>query len=170
MLSTFEPAVGVSCERTDEWLRRELYSLWDNCFQDIPMANEVDISFDRAWKLRLGLIRLSENGCHTYIGINRLLRNYQVPNEVVSIIVAHELVHYSHGFGSPLPRKYRHPHYGNVVGHELVARGLSAELQVFKDWTSNHWYGFYYASVPQNGKGHGNDGYSGNNGYNCKRE
>ncbi|MBI2863272.1 MAG: hypothetical protein HYX94_01755 [Chloroflexi bacterium] len=153
MLSTPDPALALPVPRTDHWLETELNFLWESFFPDIPIVNQVEISFARPWKSRLGLIRLSESGSHTYIGINRLLSDLQVPSQVISITIAHELVHYSHGFGSPLPRKYKHPHCGAIVPRELASRGLTAELQVFKEWTSRHWYSFYFSIVPQRDNG-----------------
>lgn len=158
MLSTLDRAVALPIPRTDDWLQSELHFLWENFFRDIPRANEVEISFARPWKTRLGLIRLSDCDSRTYIGINRLLSDHEVPGQVISIVIAHELVHYSHGFGSPLPRRYRHPHCGNIVSRDLVARGFSSDLQIFKEWTAGHWYNFYYTTVPQRRNGHGNNG------------
>ncbi len=161
MLSTSDLAVAPLSERTDDWLLQELRSLWQSFFWDIPQANQVDISFARAWKTRLGLIRLSETGGHTYIGLNLLLRESQVPEQVITVTIAHEIVHYAHGFGSPLPRKHRHPHNGDIVTRELVSRGLASQLRVFKEWTSTQWYSFYYTNFPHRRNGHNNNGHHG---------
>src|SRR3990172_5532608 len=89
-------------DRDDEWLRRDLDYLWDTHFGDVRRANHLEIEFARDWKSRLGLITLSSSGRTTYIGINSLLRCAQVPWYVPTVTIAHELAHYSHGFGSPL--------------------------------------------------------------------
>lgn len=130
--------------RSDNWLRRQLNHLWNTYFSDVPQANRVEIEFARPWKTRLGMISLSESGRTTYIGLNALLCEPQVPESVCKITIAHELVHYAHGFGSPLPRKHSHPHHGNVVSRELMARGLGQDLKYYQHWTTQHWLPFYY--------------------------
>ncbi len=145
-------------ERSNAWLRRHLTYVWDCFFPDIPQTNGVEIEFARRWKTRLGMISLSESRQTTYIGINALLRDPLVPESVCTITIAHELVHYAHGFGSPLPRKYTHPHHGNVVTRELMWRGLGKDLQQYKQWISHHWYTLYYSTVSRaadNGSGSG---------------
>ena len=107
------------------------------------MANVVDIAYCRPTKTRLGWIALSETGQSTLIGINRLLGHWEVPDDVCTITIAHELVHYSHGFGSPLPRRYADPHADAVVERELRARGLSGPLATHEYWAQRHWSEFY---------------------------
>jgi hypothetical protein len=134
-------------QRSDEWLGRQLIYVWDHFFRDIPQVNHVSIEFAKRWKTRLGVIRLSEDGKETYIGVNNLLRNVQVPYAVCLITIAHEIVHYAHGFGSPLPRKHRHPHHGNIVSRELISRGLGRELEKHDQWTEAHWQSFYRSQL-----------------------
>ena len=131
--------------RTDEWLGQELAYVWSRYFPDTPRVNEVNIFFGRGWKTRLGFITSSVCGSRSYIGINKLLRHPQVPDYVNTITIAHELTHYSHGFGSPLPRKYQHPHKGGVVAKELVARGLGPQLRHYLKWTNECWEPFDHA-------------------------
>ncbi|MCS6801367.1 MAG: hypothetical protein RMM58_02740 [Chloroflexota bacterium] len=138
---------GVALLRTDEWLADLLDTIWMKHFSDVERANEVTIEFSRHWKSRLGLIRMSESGAHTYIGINGLLRHPEVPEFVVVLTTAHELCHYAHGFGSPLPQRYPHPHAGNVVGRELARRGLSALAEQYETWVADHWHDFYDRQV-----------------------
>ena len=146
-------------ERSDDWLAEQLEFLWDNRFQDTPRVNDVDISFSRPWKTRLGVIALLGSG-ETSIRINSLLGNPHIPYEVCIVTVAHELVHYAHGFGSPLPRQHAHPHQGNIVSRELVLRGLSRELQFYRDWIADNWYSFYYSQMGhRRGRGYVRDGY-----------
>lgn len=130
-------------ERDSEWLDAELDYLWNTHFRDVTRANVVKIQFAKEWKARLGMITLSASGRTTYIGINSLLCNRQVPWYVPTVTIAHELVHYTHGFGSPLQRKYRHPHKGGVVAKELKARGLEIEHHLFSNWITDHWHSFY---------------------------
>ncbi|MBI2938889.1 MAG: hypothetical protein HYY04_00490 [Chloroflexi bacterium] len=129
--------------RDQSWIEQELEYLWDNHFADVPLVNRVAVRFVGTWRSRLGLITLSEDEHTTYICLNTLLRLPEVPYYVPSITLAHELVHYAHGFGSPLPRKYRYPHRGRIVERELSRRGLRAEYDLYDDWVYTHWYNFY---------------------------
>jgi hypothetical protein len=71
--------------------------------------------------------------------INRLFQNVEVPLEVIDLTMAHELVHYLHGFSSPFEQKFYSPHAGGVVDRELKERGFSRELAFQKRWTKTHW-------------------------------
>lgn len=130
-------------ERTERWLRGQLDRIWDRYFSDVERANRVDIAFARGWKYRLGMIALSESAASTYIGINQLLREPEVPESIITVTIAHELVHYSHGFGSPLPRLYDDPHAGDIVTIDLRRRGLRRELQEYNQWLADCWFSFY---------------------------
>ena len=44
-----------------------------------------------------------------------------------------------HGFHSPLPKKYKHPHKGGVVDKELRKRGFGYNLKLEKVWAKNQW-------------------------------
>src|SRR5262249_34982115 len=120
-----------------------LHFIWSAYFADTPRVNEVYIAYSYPWKSRLGLIRLSLDNVITFIGINTLLLHPQVPDCVLLTTVAHELVHYKHGFGSPLPRRYKHPHANKVVDRELEAHRLGDTLRSSNEWIDNHWYSFY---------------------------
>lgn len=148
------PAVGqiliprqVSGLRDGQWLGRELERIWASCFDDTPRVNVVQVRFAGGWKNRLGVISLSEDRRTSYVGINALLSLPEVPDCIARITIAHELVHYAHGFGSPLPRLYRHPHRGRIVEKELKARGLRQEYLVYQEWIHSHWYDFYERSA-----------------------
>jgi hypothetical protein len=129
--------------RTHLWLETALTTLWERHFSDVPVANTVHIGYCRPSKTRLGWIALSESGRSSHIGINRLLQHLEAPEEVCVITIAHEMVHYGHGFGSPLPRRYDDPHAGGIVEHELHARGLSPALAVYQDWSLHAWHSHY---------------------------
>jgi hypothetical protein len=150
MYAIFEPHVvgpfphrSWPGERDNEWLADELDFLWRMYFDDVKRANMVRIMFARSWKTRLGMITLSTSGRTTYIAINSLLCDRQVPWYVPTITIAHELVHYAHGFGSPLDRTKPHPHKGGVVPKELRSRGLDVEYRLFDNWANEHWQAFY---------------------------
>lgn len=117
--------------------------IWERYFADVPRVNEVQIAYCRPWKSRLGLIRMSLDETVSFIGINALLQHHVVPEYVVATTVAHEIVHYAHGFGSPLPRPYEHPHANNVVNNELEKRGLGTYVQQCDAWIDKEWFAFY---------------------------
>ncbi len=119
--------------------------IWQRYFADVPRANDVQIAYCRPWKSRLGLIRMSLDNAISFIGINMLLKHKDVPEDVLVATIAHELVHYAHGFGSPLPRLYEHPHANNVVDKELERRNLGEQLRICNEWIDEQWYSFYQA-------------------------
>ncbi len=124
-------------------LTRYLNQIWRHHFADTPRVNNVYIDYCYPWKSRLGLIRLSQDQSTSFIGINTLLMLQQVPEEVLITTIAHELVHYAHGFGSPLPRYYKHPHANNIVDRELEQRKLGEYLRRCHAWIDKNWYSFY---------------------------
>ncbi len=105
--------------------------------------NEVQIAYCHPWKSRLGLIRLSLDNTTSFIGVNALLQHRQVPECVLITTIAHELTHYAHGFGSPLPRLYKHPHANNVVNRELEQRGIGEYVHQSDAWIDKQWFAFY---------------------------
>src|SRR5690349_11653302 len=117
--------------------------IWQHYFSDIACVNEVLINYCYPWKNRLGLIRLTIDKTCSFIGINSLLQLQQVPEYVLITTIAHELVHYAHGFGSPLPRVYKYPHANGVVERELERRELGTCLRCCNEWIDNCWYSFY---------------------------
>jgi len=124
-------------------LHAYLNQIWRDHFTDTPRVNLVDIAYCYPWKSRLGMIRLSEDKTISFIGINALLQLAQVPECVLITTIAHELAHYAHGFGSPLPRLCKHPHANNVVDRELERRNLGEYLRNCNEWIDKYWYSFY---------------------------
>ena len=124
-------------------LNTYLDAIWRQYFSDIPCVNTVEIAYCYPWKRRLGLIRLSLDNSTTFIGINSLLQHQEVPQYILITTIAHELTHYAHGFGSPLPRISTHPHANNVVNRELEQRGLGKYAQLCDQWIDEHWFSFY---------------------------
>ena len=120
-----------------------LETIWQRYFSDVPCMNEVQIAYCAPWKTRLGLIRMTVDEAISFIGINALLQQHTVPEYLLVTTIAHELVHYAHGFGSPLPRLYTHPHANNVVNKELTRRGLKEYVQLSDEWIDNYWFEFY---------------------------
>jgi len=136
-LPTIKPA------RDEPWLADLLEQIWERHFADTPRVNRVRVSFGGAWKSRLGLITMSEDQQTSYIQVNALLSHLQIPEYVTFITIAHEMVHYAHGFGSPLPRRYKHPHRGGIVKRELTRRGIVREYNLYDEWVYDHWYDFH---------------------------
>lgn len=120
-----------------------LTHVWREYFRDIPRANEVQIAYRYPWKTRLGLIRMTLDETVSCIGINALLQHPHVPDYILIVTIAHELAHYAHGFGSPLPCLHTHPHAGNVVNRELERRGLRDYVQRSEEWIDKFWFPFY---------------------------
>ena len=120
--------------RDDAWLISRLDHLWSNYFSDIQQKNKVFIKFGRAAKFRFGSIRLEPKTKASVIVINGNFRSPEVPQEVVDHTIAHELVHYTHGFSSPLAQKHDHPHKGGVIDKEMISRGLGHLIKAYKDW------------------------------------
>ncbi len=140
---TFAHDIAIDVPVSRENLPAYLNWIWHTYFSDVVPVNTITIEYCSPWKSRLGLIRLSLDTSTTFIGINSLLRSPLIPEHVVITTVAHELVHYTHGFGSPLPRRWKHPHANHVVDRELEQRGLSTYLRLCNEWIDAHWYSFY---------------------------
>src|SRR5579859_1836437 len=149
LMATGEQAQSASFHFTDlaatsrQNLKIYLDHIWHQYFLDIPCVNEVQIAYCHPWKSRLGLIRLSLDSATSFIGINALLQHQHVPDFVLITTIAHELAHYTHGFGSPLPRLYKHPHANDVVNRELEQRGLREAVQQSDAWIDRQWLAFY---------------------------
>lgn len=120
-----------------------LDKIWSTYFADVARINQVEIAYCQPWKRRLGLIRLSLDNTTSFIGVNALLQLSQVPEYILIITIAHELTHYAHGFGSPLPRLHEHPHANNVVKRELERRGLGETLGLCDAWIDAEWFALY---------------------------
>lgn len=126
--------------RDNAWLASQLDHIWATWFADVDRVTPVSIRYVRPWKRRLAVIYLKDDDQVSFIGVNRLLRDQRVPYTVCLVTIAHELAHYAHGFGSHHPRRYKHPHRGNVVQRELTRRGLGRELRFYTDWTNDVWF------------------------------
>jgi predicted metal-dependent hydrolase len=129
--------------RDDKWLFEKLDEVWDEYFPDVTQENDVRIVWGRKARTRLGSIKAGERriGKHpeTIITINSLFKDVNIPEYVVVATIAHELSHYTHGFHSPLERKYQNPHAGGVVHKEMKDRGLEKILKAQKKWLKENW-------------------------------
>ena len=75
----------------------------------------------------------SKNG-RAEVVVNSLFQDLRIPEEVIKVTIAHEIVHYMHGFHSHLPKQFSHPHKGNIVNKELIKRGFKHTLKMEKEW------------------------------------
>ena len=123
--------------RDDIWLKEKLENIWGLLFPEVIRENNINVKFRGRGKCRFGCIKLK--GKDSVIEINSLFKNELVPEYVIDTTLAHELVHYVHGFSSPLPKKYRHPHKGGVVDKELIKRGFGDSLKLEKVWAKKDW-------------------------------
>ena len=125
--------------RNQKWLQNLLEEMWEKYFSDVEPLNQVEVKFSRVAKTRLGSIRMKRDKKSSVILINGLFQDPLIPRQVVEGVLAHEIVHYVHGFSSPLKQKFRHPHRGGVVKKEMFARGLEHQYRVEKQWTKANW-------------------------------
>lgn len=124
--------------RDDAWLQQRLSQIWQFLFSEVERKNTVRIRFKGRWKNKFGHIsRLKSQD--TEIVINGLFRFEQVPEYLIDLTIAHELIHYMHGFHSPHPQVYRHPHQGGVVTKELRRRGFGHLLRKEKEFLRREW-------------------------------
>ncbi|TSC64019.1 MAG: hypothetical protein G01um101493_266 [Microgenomates group bacterium Gr01-1014_93] len=124
--------------RDDNWLLSRLDRVWTAYFPEVSQTNKIFIKFGRFAKLRLGSIRLDKKTKASSIIITGMFKDSKVPVEVIDHTIAHELVHYTHGFSSLHPRLHRYPHEGGVVRRELEGRGMDKLLSVYKKWVKDY--------------------------------
>jgi hypothetical protein len=137
--------------RDEKWLFLKLDEVWDKHFSDVPQNNTVKIVWGRRAKCRLGSIKKGQKigkNFETVITINALFKDENIPEYVVTGTIAHELAHYTHGFNSPLERKFRNPHEGGVEHKELKDRGLEKVLKAQKRWLKENWQKYVEGKLP----------------------
>lgn len=124
--------------RDNSWLRYQLEDIWQTNFADVEKKNTVVIKFGRWAKYQFGVISYDKARNVSTISINRMFAQSYIPETVVRHTIAHELVHYAHGFSSPHKRQHRYPHHGGIVNKELVKRGLAGALSDYKMWLKQY--------------------------------
>lgn len=124
--------------RDDRFLQERLDAIWQLLFAEVEKSNKVLARFKGRWKNKFGHIKKLNNE-NSEIAINSYFKNEIVPEYVIDATLAHELVHYMHGFNSPLPRKYKHPHAGGIVNRELKKRGFNHVLALERKWVKKEW-------------------------------
>ncbi len=127
--------------RDDKWLKSLFTQVKDRYFPDIEIKNNLFIRFGRYNKQRLGTIKFGrrKENPNTYITINGFFKDEDIPEFAIIATLAHELIHYGHGFFSPHPQLHRYPHRGSVVDRELTQRGLGDILKLQKEWLKHNW-------------------------------
>ena len=128
--------------RDDIWLNQRLDQIWLLLFPELAKLNKVKARFKGHWKNKFGHIKLVKNK-DTEIAINSIFKDQRVPEYIIDITLAHELVHYMHGFNSPHQRKYRHPHKGGIVDKELINRGFGHLIVKEKRFCKEDWTKIY---------------------------
>lgn len=127
--------------RDNKWLRDRFTMLWKRYFDDVEIKNKIAIRFGRPCRTRLGSIKpgkLVKNE-YSFITINGHFQDPEIPEFVVDTVIAHEFMHYAHGFASPHKQAYHHPHKGGVVDWDLKERGLADILKLEKTWIKKNW-------------------------------
>lgn len=127
--------------RDDNFLKIRLEQIWFILFNEIPKLNNVIIKFKGKSKNRFGYIKKINKD--TLIAINELFRFDIVPEYIIDLTIAHELIHYMHGFNSPLEKKYKYPHKGGIVTKELKIRGFDKMLRKEKAFFRYEWPKIY---------------------------
>lgn len=145
--------------RDNQYLENLLYDLWENHFCDVPRHNLVIIKFGKYSKRQLGCISLAKDCSRikgilkkkkeeyeaqdeksiSIITITRYFQNEIVPEYVIRATIAHELCHYTHGFNSPLKKRFEKPHQGNVINKELRNRDLLKDQEKADLWLKANW-------------------------------
>jgi hypothetical protein len=136
-----------------------MYDVWEEYFNDVPRQNFVITNFGRYSKRQLGCIKyateqtrikellkkyendivLQDIDSVSVILLTRYFKSLDIPEFVLVSTLSHELCHYTHGFHSPLPKKYKYPHKGGVVKKEMQHRGLEKILSKSNLWLESNW-------------------------------
>lgn len=124
--------------RNNEWLKNRLNEIWNLFFSDVVKKNEVLIRFKGRWKNKFGHIKKLKEGSSEIV-INGLFNDEKIPEYIIDLTIAHELVHYMHGFSSPYERKYQYPHKHGVVRKELIKRGFKVPLKLERRFLKQDW-------------------------------
>jgi hypothetical protein len=124
--------------RDNKWAEEALQRIWDEHFNDIERKNEIKIHFGRKSKRRLGSIILTPEKV-SLITLTGIFKDDFVPDYVVEETIAHELIHYIHGFSSTLDKKYKYPHQGGIIRKEMEGRGLGVTHIKSRAWMTNNW-------------------------------
>ena len=132
--------------RDDNWLETRFHQIWQLFFPDVEKKS-VYIRWKGRWKNKFGHITTKKRG--TEIAINSLFKDLRVPEDIVKLTMAHEIVHYMHGFHSHLPKQVEKPHSHGVVDKELIKRGFGYAVKKEKQWIKNEWWSLFKELCPE---------------------
>ncbi len=124
--------------RDEIWLNNRLEIIWKLLIPEVERLNKVSIVFKGKWKTKFGDIRKLEDGS-TRITVNGLFKHKDIPEHIIDTTIAHELIHYMHGFQSPHKQQFKYPHQGGIVDKELKKRGFGLLLRLEKEWVKTNW-------------------------------
>lgn len=124
--------------RDNSWLLSRLKFIWSKYFPDVDKTNPIQIKFGRLAKYRLGSIKLSHRANRSLITITAMFKDHKIPQLVVDHTLAHELVHYAHGFSSKHARLHKYPHAGGVVQKEMDGRGMGYLIKAYRAWVKQY--------------------------------
>ncbi len=113
--------------------------VWQTYFSDVPQPNIVMVNYDYHWKNRLGRIRMTKDEHRSEIALNGILQTASITDELRIGVISHEIVHYAHGFGSPLSSSHQHAHAHGIVSVELAERGLAHVERNLLSWIDQEW-------------------------------
>ncbi len=138
--------------RNNTWLKNRFNYIYQRYFSDIKIVNNIIIHFGRPTKTRLGSIKQTsrDKNSNSIITINGHFRNPEIPSFVIDAVIAHEFMHYAHGFCSPHKQAYCNPHQGGVVDYDLKERGLADILKSEKIWIKKNWQTYINEKHPYN--------------------
>ncbi len=131
--------------RNKEWLEERFNQIWSLFFPDVE-KKDVFIRWKGKWKNKFG--HITKRKGRTEIVINALFQDLRVPEDIIKLTIAHEIVHYMHGFHSHLPRQFSHPHKGGIVDKELIRRGFGYAVKKEKEWIKKEWSPIYKSLMP----------------------
>lgn len=120
--------------RDNDWLLSRLDFIWSKYFPEMEQTNPIHIRFGRYSKYRLGSIKLNRKSNRSYITITAMFKDHKIPAQVIDHTLAHELVHYAHGFSSKRARLHKYPHAGGVVQKEMEERGVGHLNKAYRIW------------------------------------
>lgn len=129
--------------RDTQWLKERLSFIIASYFPDVAQGYPITVSFGIRARYRFGTIIARGGQC--IIRLNQLFTDPEVPLYVIDETLAHEFVHYAHGFGSGLPRLYEHPHKGGIIEAEFERRGFTPTHHMAEAWRKQNWAEFYQA-------------------------
>jgi len=127
--------------RDNKWLRDRFKYLYQRYFSDVDIINKITIKFGRPARTRLGSIKPGRKlgTAHSIITMNGYFQDPNIPDFVIDAVIAHEFMHYAHGFASPHEQAFKHPHKGGLVDWDLKERGLAEVLKLEKQWLKANW-------------------------------